>query len=105
MLLTRRPLIESNSTVYTDFSKPAEYGFMADGFAAKGVIHARIAKSETERTNTIDVYVTHLEARAGHLRPKQYAELAAFIQQTSDPDRPMVLLGDLNTVGSPEQLR
>lgn len=99
LLLTRRPIVETNSVVFENFSKPADYGFGADGFAAKGVIHGRIAKDPQHLENTIDVYVTHLEARDGQLRPKQYQELAAFIQMTSDPNRPIVLVGDLNTQG------
>ncbi len=102
LLLTRRPVLESDSMVFEHFSKPEDYGWRADGFAAKGVIHARIAKSKTQLDNTIDVYVTHLEARADHLRPKQYEELAAFIKTTSDPNRPIVLLGDMNTRGMTE---
>ena len=101
-LLTRQPILATNSTVYSHFSKPEEYGLRADGFAAKGVIHGRIAMDAKDPTKTIDVYVTHLEARADHLRPKQYKELATFIQQTSDPNRPMVLLGDMNTKGMAE---
>jgi endonuclease/exonuclease/phosphatase family metal-dependent hydrolase len=99
VLLTRLPMSEPSSVVYKNFSSPKEFGFRADGFAAKGVIHGRIARSKDEPESTIDVYVTHLEARADDLRPKQYAELAEFIKQTSDPNRPIVLLGDMNTRG------
>ena len=63
---------------------------------------ALIAPSQEEPDNPIDVYVTHLEARADHLRPKQYAQIADFIRKTNDPTRPFLLLGDLNTKGQPE---
>jgi endonuclease/exonuclease/phosphatase family metal-dependent hydrolase len=102
LLLTKSPIEATNSTVFKHFSKPDDYGIRADGFAAKGVIHGRVAIDPTDPTKTIDVYVTHLEARADHLRPKQYDELAAFIQQTSDPHRPMILVGDMNTKGMTE---
>jgi len=102
LLLSRLPMPVVNSTVYQHFSKPEDYGFAADGFAAKGVIHGRIARSRDQLAEAIDVYVTHLEARADHLRPQQYAELAAFIKQTSDPKRPLILLGDFNTNGLKE---
>lgn len=102
LLLTRLPMPTVNSTVYKHFSKPAEYGFKADGFAAKGVIHGRLVPDVDRPSETIDVYVTHLEARADHLRPQQYAELAAFIKETSDPNRPLIVVGDLNTNGSKE---
>jgi len=102
LLLTRLPMPVVNTTVYKHFSKPEEYGIAADGFAAKGVIHGRVALDEDQPSETIDIYVTHLEARADHLRPQQYAELAAFIKQTSDPKRPLILVGDLNTNGLKE---
>jgi len=42
------------------------------------------------------------EARADHLRPLQYEELARFVKKTSGPNRPFLLLGDLNTRGTLE---
>lgn len=105
LLLTRRPLLASSSIVFAHFSKPADFGFRADGFAAKGVIHGRVARSEQEHDNFIDVFVTHLEARADDLRPLQYKELAAFIRKESDTRRSMLLLGDLNTYGMIEYQR
>lgn len=101
-LLTRQPILVTNTTVYKNFSKPEDYGLRADGFAAKGAIHARLALDATASTRAIDVYVTHLEARADYLRPKQYEELAAFIKRTSDPKQPMILIGDMNTKGMAE---
>ncbi|MCC6796818.1 MAG: endonuclease/exonuclease/phosphatase family protein [Candidatus Hydrogenedentes bacterium] len=102
LLMTKLPIIASDAVVYKHFSKPAEYGFRADGFAAKGAIWARIARSEAAMDDYIDVFVTHLEARADDMRPFQYKELAEFIKTKSDPTRPMLLLGDLNTRGSVE---
>lgn len=102
LILTRLPIVESNSVIYEHFSTPKEYGLRADGFAAKGVIHARIARSAEDVDNTIDVFVTHMEARSTAERELQYPELGAFIQKVSDPERPMLLLGDLNTRGNPE---
>jgi endonuclease/exonuclease/phosphatase family metal-dependent hydrolase len=102
LLATRLPMPVVNSVVFKHFSKPAEYGLRADGFAAKGVIQGQIVPDEKHPDETIDVYVTHLEARAGQLRPKQYVELAEFIKQTSDPKRPLILVGDLNTNGLKE---
>ena len=48
LIMTRRPLLASSSLVFENYSKPADYGLRADGFAAKGVIHARIARSPQE---------------------------------------------------------
>ncbi|GMV94415.1 MAG: hypothetical protein AMXMBFR82_41930 [Candidatus Hydrogenedentota bacterium] len=102
LIATRLPIVESDAVVYKTFSSPADYGFRADGFAAKGVIFARIARSADRMGDTIDVFVTHMEARADDLRPAQYKEMAAFIQAKSDPARPMILMGDLNTRGGVE---
>ncbi|MCL4691039.1 MAG: endonuclease/exonuclease/phosphatase family protein [Candidatus Hydrogenedentes bacterium] len=102
LIATRLPIVESDAVVYKAFSSPADYGFRADGFAAKGVIFARIARSADRMGDTIDVFVTHMEARADDLRPAQYKEMAAFIKAKSDPTRPMVLMGDLNTRGGVE---
>ncbi len=102
LIATRLPIVEFDAVVYKTFSSPADYGFRADGFAAKGVIFARIARSADRMNDTFDVFVTHMEARADDLRPEQYKEMVAFIQAKSDPARPMILMGDLNTRGGVE---
>lgn len=103
LLMTKLPIVASDAIVYKHFSKPEEYGFRADGFAAKGAIWARIARSQAAKDEYIDVFVTHLEARADDMRPFQYKEMAEFIKTKSDPKRPMLLLGDLNTRGMVEE--
>lgn len=103
LLMTRMPIVASDAVVYKNFSSPKDYGFRADGFAAKGAIWARIARSEEKKDDFIDVFVTHLEARADQVRPLQYQELARFIKAKSDPTKPMLLLGDLNTRGMVEE--
>lgn len=102
LLLSRFPILARDFVVFEHFSKKEDYGFKADGFAAKGVIHARLALDPADSLRTIDLFVTHLEARADELRPLQYAEAAAFIQAQSDPARPALFLGDFNTRGTPE---
>lgn len=102
LIATRLPILESDAMIFTHFSTPEEYGIRADGYAAKGVIHARIARSADASSDFVDVFVTHLEARADHLREKQYPEMAAFVKAKSDPARPTLILGDLNTRGTPE---
>lgn len=105
LIASRLPFLETNSYIYTHFSDPKDYGVRADGFAAKGVIHARIKRSrDGSDDNFVDVFATHMEARDDDLRELQYPELAAFIKETSSPDRPMLLLGDLNTRGHPPYL-
>ncbi len=116
LILTRLPILESNSVIFEHYSSASDYGLRADGFAAKGVIHARIALNKAEQEGeenqgeeedwessaVIDVFVTHLEARDGDMRARQYEELASFIKEVSDPGIPLLLMGDLNTSGMPE---
>ncbi len=99
LILSRLPITDSNSMVYVNFSKPADHGLRADGFAAKGVIHARLAHG-SDSDEHLDVFVTHLEARADDLRPLQYAELATFIKERSEPRWPALIVGDMNTRGA-----
>jgi endonuclease/exonuclease/phosphatase family metal-dependent hydrolase len=90
---------------YTQYSKPEQYGINADGFVTKGVLHARIATtSDKAIERSIDLFVTHMEAREPKIRPSQYAEFAEFVQQHSSPDRPALLMGDFNTLGNSAQL-
>jgi endonuclease/exonuclease/phosphatase family metal-dependent hydrolase len=102
LLMTRLPILETNAMIFENFSSPDDYGVRADGHAAKGVIHARIAHSEGNSDSFIDVYVTHLEARADHLRPLQYKEMAAFVKKTGSLNAPALFLGDFNTRGMAE---
>lgn len=105
VIASRLPFLETNSVYYENYSRPKDYGIRADGFAAKGVIHARIKRSkDASDDDFIDVFATHMEARANDLREKQYPELAAFIKKNSDPDHATLLLGDLNTRGHPPYL-
>lgn len=97
MILSKYPFVATDTMVFKTFSKPEDFGVRADGYAAKGVIHARIAFPGP--MSPIDVFATHLEARDDSLRPAQYAEMAAFIKSVADPSRPTLLLGDLNTRG------
>ncbi len=103
LLLTRLPILATHSMVFEHYSTKEDYGVRADGFAAKGVIHAQLPLDGANPARSIDVFVTHLEARADHLRPAQYAEAAAFIKAYSDPSRPALFLGDMNTKGTPDQ--
>lgn len=103
LIATRLPIIESDAMIFEHYSTPEEYGVRADGYAAKGVIYARIARSEDSLRDAVDVFVTHLEARADHLRPLQYKEMAAFVAKKAHPDDPVLLLGDFNTNGVPDE--
>ncbi len=103
-IVTRLPVEATHSVIYKAFSSPKDYGLRADGFAAKGVLHARLRRHrDVDSADAIDVFVTHMEARADHLRPKQYEEMAAFIHEHADPARPVLIMGDFNTRGEREE--
>ena len=57
LIATRLPIVESDAMIFEHFSSPEDYGVRADGYAAKGVIHARIALGENAQGDTIDVFV------------------------------------------------
>ncbi len=101
MILSKHPFASTDTMVFEHFSKPEDFGVRADGYAAKGVIHARVTLPSP--MSAIDVFATHLEARDDSLRPAQYAEMAVFIKRVADPSRPTLLLGDLNTRGMKEE--
>jgi len=101
-IATRLKMIDSHSMIYSVASSPKKYGFRADGFAAKGALHARILPDPERKDAFIDVFTTHLEARDDEIRVIQYQELSDFIKQHSDPTRPAIILGDFNTRGNPE---
>lgn len=104
-ILSRFPIIEKNVHTYTQFSKPEEKGFKADGFVTKGVLHARIAvPSDTSDAKLIDLFVTHMESQDASVRPSQYAECAEFVREHSSPKRPAILMGDFNTRGNHAEL-
>ncbi|MCA9437066.1 MAG: endonuclease/exonuclease/phosphatase family protein [Candidatus Omnitrophica bacterium] len=102
LIATRLPILATDSMVYKHYSAIEKYGLRADGFAAKGVIHARIARDGASPDDFIDVFATHLEAREDDLRPLQYKEAADFIRAKSDPNKPTLLVGDFNTYGMPK---
>ncbi len=103
-IASRLPFLAANTTVYSVGSSPKKYGFLADGFAAKGAVHARIQRSKRASDRTfVDVFVTHLESKDGAVRSVQYKELAAFVRKHADPKRPTLLMGDMNTQGNPSE--
>jgi endonuclease/exonuclease/phosphatase family metal-dependent hydrolase len=95
-LVSRLPILESRSKPFGNDSSIAEYGLFADGFAAKGMLHARLAIGKGGK---LDVFLTHLESTDAKIRTAQYTMLADFIKKYSDEHIPLLLLGDLNTNG------
>jgi endonuclease/exonuclease/phosphatase family metal-dependent hydrolase len=92
-LASRLPVLAVASHVYRNAAEE-------DVLAAKGVLHARLARSADE---VIDVFVTHLQAGAEHgtVRRAQLEELGAFMRDALNGGaNPVLLLGDFNVRGS-----
>ncbi len=101
LIATRLPILESHFLHYSQASSPQKYGLLADGFAAKGVLHGRIARSkDSSKDDYLDLFITHLEARDSSIRETQYPELAEFIKKFGDSSHPCLLMGDMNTRGN-----
>lgn len=96
LLLSRYRIVgEPHFLTYKDASRVLTNGWKADGFAAKGAIHAQLRLSEHPPTH-VDCFLTHLESVSSSARGEQIKELAGFIAAHVSPDRPAILMGDLN---------
>jgi endonuclease/exonuclease/phosphatase family metal-dependent hydrolase len=92
-IASRLPVVAESSWVFQDAAEE-------DALAAKGVLHARLARGADD---PVDVFVTHLQAGDEHgaIRRAQIAALAAFIRRTlDDAVNPVLVLGDFNVRGS-----
>jgi endonuclease/exonuclease/phosphatase family metal-dependent hydrolase len=92
-LASRLPIVATGSHVY-------EHAAEEDVLAAKGVVHARLARGVDD---LIDVFVTHLQAgkEHGEVRRRQIEELAWFIRDAANgAANPILVLGDFNVRGS-----
>jgi endonuclease/exonuclease/phosphatase family metal-dependent hydrolase len=97
LLLTRLQLVgEPHFITYSKASRLLTRGFKADGFAAKGAIHARLRLRDDH--GVLDCFLTHLESVSQKARAAQIAELAAFIAEYSSTERPAILMGDMNVL-------
>lgn len=96
LLLSRFPLEgEPHAHAYTAASRVLTSGFKADGLAAKGVLHARLLIRAAPPL-VVDCFLTHLESISAEARAVQLQELADFIAEHANPNRPLILMGDLN---------
>lgn len=95
VLLSRWPIIDTHTITYADASRFLTSGFKADGFAAKGALHARIQLGK-DPNSSLDVFLTHLESRSDKARYKQLLELSRFIAEHADGSCPIVVMGDFN---------
>lgn len=106
MLLSRHPIVEVHASVF-----PHACG--EDGLASKGVLHVRLAINGSENHH-YDMFLTHLQSpspevnesilTAGQGRTDapeetvlwQLTHLASFVHAHRSPERPALLMGDLN---------
>jgi endonuclease/exonuclease/phosphatase family metal-dependent hydrolase len=96
LLLSRYPVDgEPRFLTYKHASRVYTNGWRADGFAAKGAIHARLRVREHPAA-FVDCFLTHLESVSAKARASQIVELAAFIAEGVSRERPAILMGDLN---------
>jgi endonuclease/exonuclease/phosphatase family metal-dependent hydrolase len=95
LLLSRLPIEEHHLLTYRHASRFLTDGFKAEGLAAKGAIHARL-KFGDAAGESMDCFLTHLESRSSAARERQLEELARFIAEHAERNRPAILLGDLN---------
>lgn len=101
-IAARSRFLATDHVLYSQGSSPEKYGFAADGFAAKGVLWARVWRGgDTPKSQFVDVFITHLESKDNDIRVVQYRELADFVRKHADPDHPTIVMGDMNTRGNP----
>jgi endonuclease/exonuclease/phosphatase family metal-dependent hydrolase len=103
-IVSRYPITQSHHVAFSVASTKKEFGVFADEFAAKGVLHARIAISNASRPITVDVFTTHLDSKLASVREVQAKEMAGFIEKHADPAHAVLLLGDFNTRGNPSEV-
>ena len=95
LLLSRHPIVASHSTIYRQ-------AVGADVVANKGALHVRIQPAG--HPTAYDVVLTHTqnpneggpEAARSVVR-QQLDHLASFVAACTDPTRPCLIMGDLNT--------
>jgi endonuclease/exonuclease/phosphatase family metal-dependent hydrolase len=106
-IITRFPIVATHQFAYSTGSEVRSKGILADGFAAKGVLHARLELTapvapghETAHPpRHVDVFVTHLESRDPAIRAVQCQELGRFVARHRAPGADAVVLGDFNIRG------
>jgi endonuclease/exonuclease/phosphatase family metal-dependent hydrolase len=105
ILLTRFPILQSHTLTFGNDSRLRDRGFIADGYAKKGALHARIAYTAPSKAKIeLDCFVTHLESQDSAIRNQQIAQLTAFVKEHASPTSPILILGDFNIIGDSAEL-
>jgi endonuclease/exonuclease/phosphatase family metal-dependent hydrolase len=111
MIVTRFAIVATHQLAYTQGSSVRSEGLNADGFAAKGVLHARLELPVADQpghttdlhdagdTRHVDIFVTHLESRDAAIRASQCDELGRFIADHRVQGNDAILVGDFNVRG------
>ena len=58
LVVSRTPIASQHTTVFSNYSKPADYGLRADGYTAKGVLHTRVQRRADNTKDFVDVFYT-----------------------------------------------
>jgi endonuclease/exonuclease/phosphatase family metal-dependent hydrolase len=90
-LISRFPIMDTNTHIYQARANE-------DSLAAKGVLHARV-QTGPNPSDQLDVFVTHLQSGDDDAQLSQIHELAIFMAEHTNPNRPALLLGDFNIDG------
>lgn len=98
-IVSRYPIIQTHHVSYSVASTRQEFGVFADEFAAKGVLHARIAVPKGASSVEIDIFTTHMDSKLASAREVQGRELAQFAREHTGPGNLALLMGDFNTRG------
>ncbi|MEK6281810.1 MAG: endonuclease/exonuclease/phosphatase family protein [Acidobacteriota bacterium] len=91
LLLSRYPIVEQHQTIYRQCAG-------IDCITNKGVLHARVQIPGLPATG-YDVFLTHTQNPGEAELSQQFSHLSSFVRAYSSPDRPAILLGDLNANG------
>jgi endonuclease/exonuclease/phosphatase family metal-dependent hydrolase len=121
VLLSRHEIEATHTITYRNASRLVTHGIRADGFAAKGVLHARLRMDQKRGresfsgglevgaladkrlpTPFVDCFLTHLESRSARARQLQIEQLSAFVEEHSCEENPVVLMGDFNVAADTE---
>jgi hypothetical protein len=86
LLLSKHPIVASHHTIYRHYS-PGTHPW-----SVRGALHAQI---RVANQYDMDVFLTQMPDGTGDIRARQLDQLASFIHAHREPDRPTLLMGDL----------